>query len=67
VTLGGAADEKTAIGDIVGRAFTEDEVVDAIETIVTTYIGVRQNGERFIDTYRRVGIDPFKESLYETH
>jgi uncharacterized protein (DUF934 family) len=38
VTLGGAADEKTAIGDIVGRAFTEDEVVDAIETIVTTYI-----------------------------
>ncbi len=67
VTLGGAADEKTAIGDIVGRAFTEGEVVDAIETIVTTYIGVRKDGERFIDTYRRVGIDPFKESLYETH
>lgn len=67
VTLGGAADEKTAIGDIVGRAFTEGEVVDAIETIVTTYIGVRTDGERFIDTYRRVGIDPFKESLYETH
>ncbi|MEP2830211.1 nitrite/sulfite reductase [Parvibaculum sp.] len=67
VTLGGAADEKTAIGDIVGRAFTEGEVVDAIETIVTTYIGIRKDGERFIDTYRRVGIDPFKESLYETH
>ena len=67
VTLGGAADEKTAIGDIVGRAFTEDEIVDAIETIVTTYIGIRKDGERFIDTYRRVGVDPFKESLYETH
>ena len=67
VTLGGAADEKTAIGDIVGRAFTEEEIVDAIETIVTTYIGKRNEGERFIDTYRRIGIEPFKESLYETH
>ncbi|MEX0838457.1 MAG: nitrite/sulfite reductase [Parvibaculum sp.] len=67
VTLGGAADEKTAIGDIVGPAFTEDQIVDAIETIVTTYLGLRQPGERFIDTYRRTGIDPFKESLYATH
>ena len=67
VTLGGAADEKTAIGDIVGPAFTEEQIVDAIETIVTTYLGLRQPGERFIDTYRRIGIDPFKESLYATH
>ncbi|MEQ8281683.1 MAG: nitrite/sulfite reductase [Parvibaculum sp.] len=67
VTLGGAADEKTAIGDIVGPAFTEEQIVDAIETIVTTYLGLRQPGERFIDTYRRTGIDPFKESLYATH
>ena len=67
VTLGGAADEKTAIGDIVGPAFTEDQIVDAIETIVTTYLGLRQAGERFIDTYRRTGIEPFKESLYATH
>ncbi|MDP3326687.1 nitrite/sulfite reductase [Parvibaculum sp.] len=67
VTLGGAADEKTAVGDIVGPAFTEEQIVDAIETIVTTYLGTRKQGERFIDTYRRVGIDPFKESLYATH
>jgi len=67
VTLGGAADEKTAIGDIVGPAFTEEQIVDAIETIVTTYLGLRKSGERFIDTYRRTGIEPFKESLYATH
>ncbi|MFN4353056.1 nitrite/sulfite reductase [Parvibaculum sp.] len=67
VTLGGAADEKTAIGDIVGPAFTEGEIVDAIEKIVNTYLGIRKNGERFIDTYRRVGIDPFKENLYAAH
>ncbi len=45
----------------MGRAFTEDEIVDAIETIVTTYIGKRNEGERFIDTYRRIGVEPFKE------
>lgn len=67
VTLGGAADEKTAIGDIVGPAFTEGEIVDAIEKIVNTYLGIRADGERFIDTYRRVGIDPFKETLYAAH
>lgn len=67
VTLGGAADEKTAIGDIVGPAFTEGEIVDAIEKIVNTYLGIRNDGERFIDTYRRVGIDPFKETLYAAH
>ena len=65
--LGGAADEKTAIGDIVGTAFTEGEIVDAIEKIVNTYLGIRNDGERFIDTYRRVGIDPFKETLYAAH
>ncbi|MBI1261381.1 MAG: nitrite/sulfite reductase [Rhizobiales bacterium] len=67
VTLGGAADQQTAVGDIVGPAFTEGEIVDAIETIVETYIDLRKDGERFIDTYRRVGVDPFKETLYATH
>jgi len=51
----------------VGPAFTEEQIVDAVETIVHTYLDKRQNGERFIDTYRRVGLDPFKESLYATH
>jgi sulfite reductase (NADPH) hemoprotein beta-component len=64
VTLGGSADENTAIGDIVGPAFGEDDIVDAIETIVNTYLGLRSDGEAFIDTYRRVGLAPFKETLY---
>lgn len=67
VTLGGSADEKTAIGDIVGPAFTEGEIVDAIEKIVNTYLAIRKEGERFIDTYRRAGIEPFKETLYAAH
>jgi sulfite reductase (NADPH) hemoprotein beta-component len=67
VTLGGSADENTAIGDIVGPAFGEDDIVDAIETIVNTYLGLRSDGEAFIDTYRRVGLAPFKETLYAPH
>ena len=67
ITLGGSADENAAVGRIVGPAFSSDDVVDAVETIVETYIGVRENGERFNDTVARVGLDPFKETLYAAH
>ena len=64
ISLGGSADENASIGQITGRAFTEDTIVDAIETLVTTYTDERQTGERFIDTYNRIGMEPFKERLY---
>ena len=65
VTLGGSADENTSIGDIIGRGFGPDEITDAIETIVDTYLAIRSDaGEKFIDAYRRVGPAPFKEALY---
>jgi len=64
ITLGGSADETAALGDIVGPAFAYDRVVDAVDTIVDTYLGIRIEGERFLDTYRRVGLQPFKERLY---
>jgi sulfite reductase (NADPH) hemoprotein beta-component len=67
ITLGGSADETAALGDIVGPAFAYDRVVDAVETILDTYLGIRLEGERFLDTYRRVGLDPFKERLYGAH
>ena len=66
ITLGGSGAEDAALGDIVGRAFGYDEVTGAIETIVDTYVTERSNGERFLDTYRRVGLGPFKEALYGT-
>ena len=67
ITLGGAADETASIGKIVGPGFSGAEVVDAVETIVDTYLAVRRDDEKFIDTYRRVGNEPFKEKLYATH
>jgi sulfite reductase (NADPH) hemoprotein beta-component len=67
VTLGGSADETASLGDIVGPAFSAERIVAAVETIIATYLGLRAPGERFLDTYRRVGLDPFKESLYAAH
>jgi len=64
VTLGGSADENATLGEIAGPAFTADGVVDAVETLVTAYLGLRRDGEPFLDTYRRVGPGPFKEALY---
>ena len=65
VTLGGSADENTSVGDIIGRGFGPDEITDAIETIVETYLAIRSDvGEKFIDAYRRLGPAPFKEALY---
>ena len=67
ITLGGRPDEQAAIGDIIGPSFAYDDVVDAVETIVETYLDVRADGEPFAATYRRVGLTPFKEKLYAAH
>ena len=66
ITLGGSSDENASIGTILGPGFAGDEVPDAIETVVETYLDIRHDGEPFIDTYRRVGAKPFKEALYAT-
>ena len=67
ITLGGSADQTASIGDIIGPAFAENEVADAVESVVDIYLNVRQPGERFLDTYRRIGIQPFREKLYAAH
>ncbi|TWH30842.1 MULTISPECIES: nitrite/sulfite reductase [unclassified Aminobacter] len=65
VTLGGSADENTSIGEIVGRGFSAEEIGPAIETIVETYLAWRQDpSETFLQAYRRLGPQPFKEALY---
>ncbi len=67
LTLGGSGDEETAIGEIIGKGFSSDEVVDAVETLVNTYLKVRDGAdEDFLATYRRIGQAPFHEALYGT-
>jgi sulfite reductase (NADPH) hemoprotein beta-component len=68
VTLGGSGDETAAIGEIVGPAFSSERVVWAVETVIETYLSRRRGPEeRFLDAYRRLGPDPFKEALYAAH
>ena len=67
ITLGGDASENAALGKILGPAVPGPRVADAIETIVDTYLAIRDEDERFIDTYRRTGLEPFKEALYAAH
>ena len=62
---GGHQGYDASIGKIIGPAFSSDDIVDAIEDVVTTYVEQRKDGERFLDTYRRVGASPFKEKLYD--
>jgi sulfite reductase (NADPH) hemoprotein beta-component len=62
--LGGSAKKDASLAKILGPGFDEDGIVDAIETVVEIYLALRQSGEEFIDTYRRVGPAPFKEKLY---
>jgi sulfite reductase (NADPH) hemoprotein beta-component len=64
ITLGGSADQNAAIGKIIGPAFSYDEVVDAVDSVVATYLEQRREGERFNDTLARIGHAPFKEKLY---
>lgn len=64
ITLGGSAESDASLGAILGPAVSSAEVVDAVETIVDAYLAERRPGERFLDTYRRVGAAPFKERLY---
>ncbi len=62
--LGGSAAEDVSIAKIVGPGFDEDGIVKAVETVTDVYLGAREQGERFVDTYRRIGMEPFKEALY---
>lgn len=64
LTLGGSSDEGASLGDRLGRALPQEEVPAAIEAIVDTYMDVREDDERFLDTYRRIGMVPFKEAVY---
>lgn len=66
ITLGGAEGADCSIGEIIGPGFAADKIVDAVENLVETYLRLRSaDSERFLDTYRRVGMAPFQEALYQ--
>ena len=64
MSLGGSGAEDVSLAKITGPGFDEDGIVDAVERVTDKYLAVRETGERFLDTYRRVGFEPFKEAIY---
>ena len=62
--LGGSEAEDVSLAKITGPGFDEDGIVDAVEKVADLYLDQRQDGERFVDTYRRIGMPAFKEALY---
>ena len=64
VCLGGSQSKDASIGKILGPSFGQEDMPDVIEKLLDTYVALREEDEIFLDTYRRVGIAPFKERVY---
>ncbi|OBV10153.1 nitrite/sulfite reductase [Erythrobacter dokdonensis] len=64
LSLGGSEAEDVSLAKITGPGFDEDGVIAAVEKVTDVYLASRAEGERFLDTYRRIGMEPFKEALY---
>ena len=66
ITLGGSVNGFTALGEVIGPSVRQNEVAATIQRIVDVYREQREDGERFIETYRRIGMKPFKDHVYAT-
>jgi sulfite reductase (NADPH) hemoprotein beta-component len=64
VQLGGRSNEDAALGRVLGPAFAQEDVTNVIDKIINVYISNRYEDEIFVDTYNRIGLKPFKESIY---
>ena len=65
ITLGGSSTESASIGQIIGPGFAAEQVPEAIEKIIDTYLKLRSDSEEtFLEAYRRLGAQPFKDVLY---
>ena len=62
--LGGSAGREASLAQILGPSFAQDEMADVIDKLIKVYVEQRTEEESFLDTFRRVGIDPFKERVY---
>jgi sulfite reductase (NADPH) hemoprotein beta-component len=66
VSLGGASGEDASVGKILGPSFARDRMVDIVRIILDVYVSERIEGESFIETFRRIGMAPFKAAAYPT-
>jgi len=66
VSIGGSQGNDAALGKVIGPSFAAADMPDVVERLIDTYIERRHGDERFVDTVRRIGIEPFKERVYAT-
>lgn len=64
VSIGGSGYEDASLAKILGPSFAQDRIPDVIRKLVDVHLQEREDGERFIDTYRRIGIEPYKSAVY---
>ncbi len=64
VSLGGKQGNDASLGDVIGPSFSADEMPNVVQKLIDVYIQERTPEERFIDTVRRLGMDPFKAHVY---
>ena len=64
ITLGGRGDRESRVGEKLGPSFESDQITDVVENIIKLYVEKRLENEPFIDTYERIGMEPFKERIY---
>ena len=64
ISLGGSSHHDAAIGKILGPSFAREDMPEVMQKIINVYVDNRTEEEPFLDTYRRIGIEPFKERVY---
>jgi sulfite reductase (NADPH) hemoprotein beta-component len=64
VSLGGSSRNEASLGRVLGPSFAQEDIPEVIRKIVEVYKSNRSDGEKFLDTYKRIGIEPFKETVY---
>jgi sulfite reductase (NADPH) hemoprotein beta-component len=67
LTLGGSSADRAALGERLGPSIAKQDVAEAVATILDTYLQLREPEEPFLDTVRRLGINPFQERVYAHH
>ncbi len=65
VTIGGSQGLGASLGKVIGPSFAQDEMADVVEKLIATYVELRHEDEHFLDTAKRIGIEPFKARVYD--
>ena len=66
IQLGGSANKDAALGKVLGPSLSRDAVTDSVEKLLDVYVENRIEGEAFLGTYQRIGIEKFKQRVYGT-